>query len=359
MQTERVMMLLLTGLVGIGCLVVLYPFWSAILWAAILVYSTWPVFIALRHHLRIGNLLAAILMLVLATVVIAVPLALAVPGGADDVNQLRHSVQALLQAGLPPAPLWLADIPFLGTTVLEYWQAWAADLSAMEGFFRPYFGLIAESGLSVLLALAGGVLNIVAALFIAFFFWWGGEALAGTLENALRRIAGGRAEQLLRVTTLTVRGVVYGIIGTAIVQGFLTAFGLWLSGVPRPALFGALAAAVAVLPIGAPVVWIPAAIWLMTQGHMGWGIFLAAYGVLVVSGADSVLRPYFIARGAKLPFLLTMLGVLGGAIAFGLLGVFLGPVLLGLGYSLLVEFAAPGMARPLGFVEPIDFTEEM
>ena len=133
--------------------------------------------------------------------------------------------------------------------------------------------------------------------------------------------------------------MVYGILLTAIVQGVLTAFGLWLSGVPRPVLLGAVAGFLSVLPIGAPVVWIPSALWLMSSGHLGWGIFLAIYGVVAVSGADSVIRPWFIARGAQLPFLLTVLGVLGGAIAFGLLGIFLGPVLLGIGYTLVNEWA--------------------
>ncbi len=104
-------------------------------------------------------------------------------------------------------------------------------------------------------------------------------------------------------------------------------------------LLGAVAGFLSVLPIGAPVVWIPSALWLMSSGHLGWGIFLAVYGVVAVSGADSVIRPWFIARGAQLPFLLTVLGVLGGAIAFGLLGIFLGPVLLGIGYTLVNEWS--------------------
>jgi predicted PurR-regulated permease PerM len=133
--------------------------------------------------------------------------------------------------------------------------------------------------------------------------------------------------------------VVYGILLTAIVQGVLTAFGLWLSGVPRPVLLGAVAGFLSVLPIGAPLVWIPGALWLMSTGHLGWGIVLAIYGVVAVSGADSVIRPWFIARGAQLPFVLTVLGVLGGAIAFGLIGIFLGPVLLGIGYTLVNEWS--------------------
>jgi predicted PurR-regulated permease PerM len=141
------------------------------------------------------------------------------------------------------------------------------------------------------------------------------------------------------------------------VQGILTTFGLWLSGVPRPLLLGLVAGGLSVLPIGAPVVWIPAALWLLSQGHTAWGVFLLAYGVIAVSGADSVIRPFFISRGAQLPFLLTMLGVLGGAIAFGLLGIFVGPVLLGVGASLVNEWATPASpgrpgGEPAGFPTP-------
>jgi len=141
-----------------------------------------------------------------------------------------------------------------------------------------------------------------------------------------------------------------------VVQGILTAFGLWLSGVPRPVLLGTVAGLLSVLPIGAPAVWIPAGVWLLTSGHVGWGVFLLIYGAVAVSGADSVIRPYFIARGADLPFLVTVLGVLGGALAFGLLGIFMGPVLLGVSFTLATEFArGPSTlpsAPPRGLGEP-------
>ena len=125
-------------------------------------------------------------------------------------------------------------------------------------------------------------------------------------------------------------------------QWLLTSFGLWLSGVPRALLLGAIAGLLSVLPVGAPVVWVPAMLWLIGTGHMGWGIFLGCYGVVFITGAYSLIQPYFIALGARLPFLLTILGVLGGALAFGLLGIFLGPVLLGVGFTLVAEFAGAG-----------------
>ncbi len=339
MIAERILMALMLGGVAIGCVLVLYPFFSALLWAGILVYTTWPVFVWLRRHLHLKRVWAAGLMVTLTAVVLVLPIGVAAPSGSDDVTHLRHVVMDSLRAGLPDAPLWVFEIPLLGPTVGDLWNRWAADISVMLEALRPYFGILVEGGLSLLLGIANGVLMFLLALFVAFFFYVYGEPIAGRLRLILHRIAGVQAERLITVTGATVRGVVYGILGTAVVQGILTALGLWISGVPRPVLLGSIAGLLSVLPIGAPVVWIPAAIWLMHSGHLGWGIFLFLYGGGAITGADSLIRPWFISRGAQLPFLLTVLGVLGGALAFGLLGIFLGPVLLGIGYTLTNEWA--------------------
>ncbi len=347
MTAERVLMGLLLGGIAVGCVLVLYPFLSAILWAAILTYTTWPIFQWLQLRMRLRPGIAAGLMVTVTAVVIVLPLALSVPSGADDAERLRRALQGAVQAGLPGAPGWVYEVPGLGSTIAALWNSWAADLTAAVAFFKPWFGILVESGLSLLLGLANGVLLFGLALVVAFFFYASGERLAGVLVALLRRIAGEQADRLIVVTGATVRGVVYGILGTAIVQGILTGFGLWVSGVPRPLLLGVIAGGLSVLPIGAPVVWVPAALWLMTTGHTAWGIVLFVYGIIAVSGADSLIRPFFIARGAKLPFLLTMLGVLGGALAFGLLGIFVGPVLLGVGFTLVREWASPEVRRPV------------
>ena len=348
MTTERLLLALLLGGVGVGCVVVLYPFFSALLWAAILVFTTWPACDWLHVTLRLRRGAAAGVMVTLIAVVIVLPLALAEPGGASDVNNLRTVIEDALRPGLPNAPMWVFDIPLLGQMMGDLWNRWAADITVMAEALRPYFGIVLEGGLGLLLGLANGVLLFVLSLFIAFFFYLYGEPIAERMHVILGRIAGARAERLIAVTGATVRGVVSGILLTAVVQGILTAFGLWLSGVPRPALLGAVAGFLAVLPIGAPLVWIPAALWLMGSGHLGWGIFLGVYGVVAVSGADSVIRPWFIARGAQLPFLLTVLGVLGGALSFGLLGIFLGPVLLGIAYTLVNEWAETDISGAMG-----------
>lgn len=346
MIAERVLMTLLIGGVAAGCMLVLLPFFSALLWAAILVFTTWPVAEWLRIKLRLGHAGAAALMVALTAVVLVLPLALAAPGGASDVNNLHTVIETSLSRGLPDAPHWVFDIPILGPMFGGLWDRWAADITALGEALQPYFGILLEGGLSLLLGIAHGVLLFGLALFVAFFFYLYGEPLAVRLRLILHRIAGAQADRLILVTGATVRGVVYGILGTAIVQGVLTAFGLWIAGVPRPVLLGAVAGFLAVLPIGAPLVWIPAAIWLLAGGNIAHGIFLAIYGVVAVSGADQVIRPWFISRGAQLPFLLTVLGVLGGALAFGLLGIFLGPVLLGIGFTLVNEWARAADPSP-------------
>jgi predicted PurR-regulated permease PerM len=331
-------MALLIGGVVVGCVLVLYPFLSALLWAGILVFTTWPVHEWIRGHLRLKRSAAALIMVLLTAVVLVLPIALAAPGGSEDVAHLRHAIEDALRAGLPASPDWLRDVPLIGPSLAELWDHWAADIGAMLEALRPYLGIVLEGGISVVLGIANGVLMFLLALFVAYFFYVYGDPIAARLRLVLHRVAGDQSDRLAEVTGATVRGVVYGIVGTAVVQAILTSFGLWLSGVPRPLLLGGVAGFFSVLPIGAPVVWIPAAIWLLGTGHIAWGIFLLAYGVIAVSGADSVIRPWFIARGAHLPFLLTILGVLGGALAFGLLGIFLGPVLLGVGFTLLNEW---------------------
>jgi predicted PurR-regulated permease PerM len=353
MVTERLLMTLLLGGVAIGCTLVLYPFFSSILWAGILTYTTWPIYEWVRHHARLGHMATAGVMVVVVAVVVVLPLALAVPGGASDIDQIRRAIQDALQAGLPMAPDWLDKVPLVGQSLTDLWNTWAADLSSMVSFFRPYFGMAGELLLSVLLGLANGVLLFLLALFVAFFFYGSGEKLAAHAVAILRRIAGLQADRLIAVTGSTIRGVVYGILGTALVQGILTGIGLWITGVPRPLLLGVIAGGLSVLPIGAPVVWIPSGLWLMSNGSTAWGIALLIYGTVAISGADNVIRPFFISRGARLPFLLTMLGVLGGALAFGLLGVFVGPVLLGVGYTLVVEYSgAKKLDEPLH--DPLD-----
>ena len=154
------------------------------------------------------------------------------------------------------------------------------------------------------------------------------ESLAVRLRVALSRLAGTRAGYLLEITQGTVNGVIYGILGTALAQGVLAAIGFLIAGVPAAMLLGVVTFFFSVVPVGPPLVWGGAAIWLFQQGELGWAVFVAAWGFFLVSMVDNVIKPFIISRGSRLPFAVVLLGVLGGVLAFGVIGVFLGPTLL-------------------------------
>ena len=196
------------------------------------------------------------------------------------------------------------------------------------------------------LVLGGGLLELALSVFIAFFLFRDGVSVAGRLSTAVERIGGERGSHLLKVAGNTVRGVVYGILGTALAQAIMAGIGFLIAGVPGAALLALLTFFVSVVPvIGTGLVWIPATLWLFHQGSTGWGIFMLVWG-LGIANLDNVLKPWLISQGSDMPFLLIFFGVLGGALAFGFIGVFLGPTLLALGFRLVEEWIAASQPAP-------------
>lgn len=336
----RIIGLAAAAMLAAACFLVLRPFISALLWAVILVFVTWPAFRFLTDRARLPPTGAALVMVLLEFVVIALPILFAAPVRREDIEGIRDWIERLLREGPPDISPLLAGIPFVGAYLADWARGFAGDLSGLASVLEPYAGTIAQSLLGVLLAVLSGVAEVVIAILLAFFLYRDGPKIAARSLAILRRLAGDRADPLWELTGNVTKGVVYGLLGTAIVQGFMTAFGLWISGVPQWALLAVVAGVISILPVGAPLVWVPASIWLFATGSTGWGIFLALYGALGISSVDNVIRPWLIARGADLPLLLTILGALGGVFAFGFLGLFLGPVVLALGYSLLKDWAS-------------------
>jgi predicted PurR-regulated permease PerM len=176
------------------------------------------------------------------------------------------------------------------------------------------------------------------AVFVAFFLFRNGEYAAERMRRAADRLGSARGRYLLQVAGNTVIGVVYGILGTALAQGVLAAIGFLIAGVPGAFLLGLATFFLSIVPVGPPLIWGAAAIWLFYQGSVGWAVFMVLWGVLVISMVDNFLKPIIISRGSSLPFVLVFLGVLGGVVAFGFIGVFLGPTLLAVGYRVVNEW---------------------
>jgi predicted PurR-regulated permease PerM len=236
-------------------------------------------------------------------------------------------------------------VPVVGQPVAEYWQSLTVDTSKLwtdaRHLIEPVSAWLLKGGLM----LGGGLVQLTLSIFIAFFLFRDGAAVGGHLAAAVERIAGERGGHLLTVAGRTVRGVVYGILGTALAQAVVMGIGLFIAGVPGAALLALLTFFASVVPIvGTGLVWVPATLWLFHQGLTGWGIFMLVWGV-GVANLDNVVKPWLISQGSDLPFILIFLGVVGGALAFGFIGVFLGPTLLAVGYRLLAEWLASHRAE--------------
>jgi predicted PurR-regulated permease PerM len=202
------------------------------------------------------------------------------------------------------------------------------------------------------LAVGQGVTQVLLSAFLAFFLLRDAAVLSDRLSIVVDRLAGGRGKHLLKVAGDTVRGVIYGILGTAIAQALVAGLGFWIAGVPGAVLLSVVTFFFAVIPFGPPMVWLPAALWLFAQGRPGMGVFMLIYGTLCISSVDNFLRPYLISQGSKMPFILIFCGVIGGALAFGLVGVFLGPTLLAVGFRLIEEWSSePAELEPGLIVE--------
>lgn len=192
--------------------------------------------------------------------------------------------------------------------------------------------------LSAAKAVGNAVAQVLLSAFFTFFILRDAPELSRRLSVAVERLAGERGQRLIKVAGDTVRGVIFGILGTALAQAVVAGIGFWIAGVPAVVLLSVLIFFFAVIPYGPPLIWVPAGIWLCSEGEIGMGIFLFIWGAGVISTVDNFLRPYLISHGSKTPFALIFCGVIGGALAFGLVGVFLGPILLAVGYRLIAEW---------------------
>ena len=346
-RIDQTLTLVVLALLIVGCFLVLRPFMTALLWAAILCTTAWPLYQRLLARLRGHATLAALLMVLAIAVILLAPFIVVGATIADNADRVAAWWRQLLETGPPELPAWIAQLPVIGPRAAEYWGSMAHDTAQVIEDLRKYIEPARKIALASGATFAAAVLQLALSIFIAFFFFRDGEIVVERLRGATERIAGERGFQLAVVAATTVRGVVLGILGTAIVQGVLAGLGLWIAGIKAAPLLGLLTFLLSPVPIGPPLVWVPAGLWLINVGETGWGLFVLAWGALVVSTIDNVIKPLIISRGSDLPFVLVLLGVLGGAVAFGFIGVFLGPVLLAVGYALLQAWVktAPAIVR--------------
>jgi predicted PurR-regulated permease PerM len=335
---EQTAVLLALGVLIGGCAMIIAPLAPALLWAAIMSFTTWGIFQRLSRRLGGRETLAAALLVGLMLVLIVLPLIFALIAFAAQANDLYEQLRGQMEHGLPALPVWITGIPYLGAKLGDAWQALGAGDPEVTQQVRGALMWMSTFMLQMGKAAGQGFGVLLLSCVLVLFFYIGGARGRFWLEGTLFHIAGLRGVELLHIAANTVKSVVFGILGTAAAQGILAGIGFAMAGVPMVVALALGTAVLSLVPFGPGLLWGPAAFWLYHEGHTGWAIFMVAWGVLVVGMADNVIKPLLIGKGANLPFLLIMLGVLGGAMSFGLLGVFLGPTFLAVGFALLTDW---------------------
>jgi predicted PurR-regulated permease PerM len=343
-QTTLVVLSIVLLIVTTGWVVV--PFLPATVWAAMLVIATWPMLQRVQRRLRGRRGLAVLVMTAALLLVFIIPLVAAIGVIVGNTDRMAAFVQNLAASSFPPAPTWVAGLPLVGRKIAASWQELAAlpkeELAARAA---PY----TAAAVKWLIARAGGIgatlVQLLLIVGIAPILWINGETVAGAVTRFARRLGGERGAHAMVLAAQAIRAVALGVVVTALIQGLLAGLGLLVAGVPFAGILAAVALLTSIAQLGPAPVLIPSVIYLFWSGHPAWGTALGIWTV-IVSVMDNVIRPFLIKQGANLPLLLILTGVLGGLIAFGVVGLFVGPVVLAVSYTLLGAWVHGDEAAP-------------
>ena len=331
--------LVIAGLI-VTSLWILRPFLPALIWATTLAIATWPIMRRLQDRLWDSRALAVIIMTLALLLVFVVPFWLAIGTIVAHSDQVLGWAETITSLQVPPPPAWLQDIPLVGDRLTAAW----AGLASSEGpellqKFRPYAGRLANWFIGAVGSFGLVLMQFLLTVAISAILYGIGERAASFATRFGARLAGERGLRAVILAGQAIRGVALGVVVTAFIQSSIGATALFVTGVPYASILSALLFMLCIAQLGPALVLIPAVIWMYSAGTTGAATMLLILSVIAI-GIDNILRPVLIRRGVDLPLLLILSGVIGGLMAFGLIGLFLGPTVLAVAYTLLDAWVA-------------------
>lgn len=336
--------LFIGALIGVS-LWILRPFMAAIIWAMTIVVATWPVMLAVQARLWDKRVLAVTVMTLALLGALVLPFLAVIGTIVANADPIVQWVRSISFDALPPPPEWLRLLPVVGAPIAAAWEQVAAEgIPDLFAKAAPYADDVAKwfvaqvGNLGVLFAHSLLTIGIAAVLYA------NGETAAASARRFAERLAGATGDAAVGLAAQAIRGVALGVVVTALVQAGIGGLGLTIAGVPFAAMLTGLMFFLAVAQLGAVPVLVPAVVWLYWRGDTTWGTFLLVVTIFVGT-LDNILRPLLIKQGANLPLLLVFSGVIGGLIAFGLIGIFVGPVVLAVAYSMLEAWVNEGRQK--------------
>lgn len=340
------------GIIVVGIYLVLQPFLSALLVAGVLAIATWPLYQRIHDRLGARATWSAALMMLLILVLVVIPIAFLTAAATDQLPGLFATVKKWFAGGLH-VPEQLRSIPVVGDRIYDQLTLLVGDKDQLTAIAQKLLEPAGKLSVAIVRTLGDGILQLLLVTFIVFFYYRDGHRVADVISRISGRISGEMSIEVLDIIVSTTRSVFIGIVGTAAAQAIAAFIGFLIAGVPGAFLLSVGTFVLSVVPMGPVLLWGGAAVWLYLQGETGWAIFMVVWGAVVISSIDNFVKPLLIARGSTLSLALIFLGVLGGVIAFGFIGVILGPVLLALGIALgrkWISARDPGVPEASGTV---------
>jgi len=314
---------------------ILKPFLPAFVWALTIVVATWPLMLRLQALLGGKRSFAVAVMALALLLLFIVPFTFAIVTLSNNADMIKGWAESFRTQGLPPPPGWVSGIPLAGPKLSESWRELAsAGQEGLSARLAPYAGKLVTWFVDQAGSVGMLIVQFLLTVIIASILYSGGEPAAAAVRRFSRRIAGQQGDDVTVLAARAIRGVALGVVGTAAAQSILGGIGLAVSGVPAVAVLTAIMLILCIAQLGPGLVLIPAVIWLYWSGQTLWGTVLLAFTIVAVT-MDNFLRPFLIKKGADLPLLLIFAGVIGGLVAFGIIGLFIGPVVLAVTYTLL------------------------
>ncbi|HEY3912795.1 MAG TPA: AI-2E family transporter YdiK [Stellaceae bacterium] len=314
---------------------ILWPFLPATIWATTLVVATWPLMLQVQRRLWHRRWLAVTVMTLALLLVFIGPFWLAIATITQNFERIVGWANALASFRLPPPPVWLDNVPLFGSQIILLWhRIEASGIHELAVKAAPYAGSAAGWFAGLLSGFGIAIVQFLLTLLIAAVLYASGERAANLAERFGHRLAGERGRQSVRLAGQAIRSVALGVVVTALLQSVLGGLGLAIAGTPLAPVLTAVMFMLCIAQLGPGLVLIPAVVWFYWSGAAGWGTFLLVWSIIVIS-LDNIVRPLLIRKGAHIPLVLLLAGVIGGLIAFGLVGIFLGPVVLAVAYTLL------------------------
>ncbi len=322
----------------IGVWVVLSPFFTSIVWACTLAYVSWPAYIWLLNKLGGRASLSALLMTLLIAAAFITPLVWLFTALRDEIGVASTMFSSNLANGTIVLPKFIADLPIIGPDIATWFSKSLANPTEFRSEIHSLLLNADQKFIDVLGGIGRNLAKMGFALVALFFTYTGGFNFMTQSERILESMLGIRARSYFQAAGDATRGVVYGIVLTAIAQGVVAGFGYWMVGLEAPMMLAAITTLFAMVPFATPIFWGSIGLWLLLTGNTIAGVELLLWGTFAVSWVDNIVRPIILAKNVKIPFILAFFGVLGGLSAFGFIGLFLGPVILAVAFAVWQEW---------------------